>query len=366
MEILLQSSFWIQLITEGRIMKHLKCVVLFLCLMMIWFGPGYADSIMFDVNSDNQIKFPSQKMYTSSSETASPTKAAIWPFGKSDEGEKSIEKPKSARKAFFLSLILPGLGEAYVGSKRSFFFVGLEAAAWWMYMTNTKKGNDLEDDFRAFANTHWHYDDNTPENVEYNYWNWLKYHFNESFVEQALEQKFGDDVVDNLQSTNYALIDSLLHETVKNSNSSIYDHAIETLPTTKTQQYYEMIGKYPQFIYGWEDIDDLDVNGNPLNPTLRDSLGVTNKYNEAIQNINSPMRIKYKDMRYDSNQKLKAGQRGIYIMLINRVLSAVDAGRLAYHHNKKMKSDLSMVRIHFVQKHIIDNEVPMIMITKKF
>jgi hypothetical protein len=29
------------------------------------------------------------------------------------------------------------------------------------------------------------------------------------------------------------------------------------LPATKTQQYYEMIGKYDQFRYGWSDTDYL-------------------------------------------------------------------------------------------------------------
>ncbi len=27
-----------------------------------------------------------------------------------------------------------------------------------------------------------------------------------------------------------------------------------SLPSTKTQQYYEMVGKYLQFVYGWKDI----------------------------------------------------------------------------------------------------------------
>ncbi|HDY86602.1 MAG TPA: hypothetical protein ENH82_00630, partial [bacterium] len=50
---------------------------------------------------------------------------AIWPFSKKEENGSGQIKPKSTRKAFFLSLLVPGLGEAYVGSKRSFFFLGI-------------------------------------------------------------------------------------------------------------------------------------------------------------------------------------------------------------------------------------------------
>ena len=50
-------------------------------------------------------------------------KPAIWPFSKSDNTQEI--KLKSPRKAFFLSFLMPGLGEAYVGSKRSFIFLGI-------------------------------------------------------------------------------------------------------------------------------------------------------------------------------------------------------------------------------------------------
>ncbi|MFC1693777.1 hypothetical protein ACFL1R_09760 [Candidatus Latescibacterota bacterium] len=283
-------------------------------------------------------------------------KPAIWPFSKSDDSQEI--KPKSPRKAFFLSFLMPGLGEAYVGSKRSFLFLGIEAVAWWLYMTNTNEGNDLEADFQQFANDNWHYTDTVDsrgEALDFNYWEWIKYHFR--------EVGFPDD----MDPHNHALIDSLMEETVQRpfEISSISGHSVHNLPSTKTQQYYEMIGKYPQFVYGWEDIDDVDKEGNLINPTVRKEDG-TIKYDEDITIIKSPLRMKYEDMRDDSNKKLRIGQRGIHLMLINRVISSIDAARLAYHHNIKLDSELSMIRVNFVQKHIIDNKVPMIVFTKNF
>ena len=276
---------------------------------------------------------------------------AIWPFGEKDESDNAEVKPKSSRKAFFLSFLLPGLGETYVGSKRGILFLGIEAVSWWLYMTNTNEGNDLEDDFQRFANTKWHYTDTTDSQgneIDTNYWKWVQYHF----------RQIG--LPDDIDTNDHALIDEQLEQTVQNSRSSIFGYSIHNLPPKKTQQYYEMIGKYPQFVYGWEDIGDPSTN-----PTIRNEDGSIN-YNEAIQNINSPLRAQYENMRDDSNKKLKAGQRGIHIMLLNRVVSAIHAARLAYHHNQKLDSELSMINIQFTEKYILDNRVPMLMVTKKF
>ncbi|MCE5249494.1 hypothetical protein LLG96_04655 [bacterium] len=261
---------------------------------------------------------------------------AVWPFKKSTGN--TVSKPKSPRKAFFLSLLLPGLGETYVGSKRGIAFLGVEAISWWMYFTNTNKGFDLEDDFRAFADEHWHYNDDTDSAgnpIDFNYWKWLDYKY-------IKDKSIGPEDYDRIEA-----------ELEKNADISVHQ-----LPHPPNQQYYEMIGKYPQFVYGWEDIDDL-------NDTVRNTNGTIN-YNENIKNIQSDIRNKYEDMRYDSNKKLKAGQRGIHLMIINRVLSAIDAGRLAYHHNKKLNSELSGIQVRMVEKQIIDNKVPMVILTKKF
>lgn len=286
---------------------------------------------------------------------------AVWPFG--GGGNSGAVQQKSTRKAFFLSFLLPGLGEAYVGSYTSIAFFGVEAYAWYTYFTNTSDGNDREKEFQDFANAHWNYlvtpdspldDDTYPEP---SYWEWLKYHFKEVNL-PAL------GTVEDLDPYDYATIDELLEETVTRTGSSINGFSVHNLPPTKTQQYYEMIGKYPQFVYGWEDVDDLDANGDPINPTVRQ--GSVINYGENIRNINSPMREHYEDMRKLSNDSLKAGQRGVYIMILNRVVSAIHAARLAYKHNQNIDSELSTLDVKFVQKPIIDHQVPMLMVTKKF
>ncbi len=68
-------------------------------------------------------------------------------------------------------------------------------------------------------------------------------------------------------------------------------------------------------------------------------------------------------MRKDSNDNLKLAQDGVSL-IVNRVISAIDVARIAYHRNKGMESELSMVRVNMVQKHILDHEVPMLMVSK--
>jgi hypothetical protein len=289
--------------------------------------------------------------------------AGIWPFGKKGETEEvKAVAPKSTRKAFFLSLLLPGLGEYYVGSKRGIAFLGVEAVAWWMYFHFTGKGNDLDSEFRAFADSHWRYSAGAGE---YSYVEWLADKMTDNSVStEDLPWKYED------LAKNSAYMDSITKILIDKTVMGI-SHA---LPSTRNQQYYEMIGKYPQFVYGWEDIagyTTVDSQGNRVthypNTALVDSTGKPNgNYDEGIQNVKSPLRNRYEDIRYDSNQNLKMGQNGINLMIVNRIVSAIDASRLAYHHNKGLESELSMVRVNVVAREINDHKVPMLMFTKKF
>ena len=319
-----------------------------LVIMIVFVSTAIAETIeeRFDFTRKPVVSFAFPDMSDESSDEALYSDAAgndvkvnqaIWPFGKKDE-DSSRKKPKSTRKAFFLSLLVPGLGETYVGSKRGLLFLGVEAVAWWMYITNTNDGYDIEAEFRAFANDNWHYIDDPDDPLGHSYWDWL------------LEKKYVSD--DTVRPDDYEKINKELYD---NADISVHHYSGQG-----SQQDYEMVGKYPQFVYGWSDIV-------ANNSALRDGSGkFNNNFDENIENVESPLRMKYEDMRHESNKSLKAGQRGIHIMIVNRILSAIDAGRLAFRHNKNIESELSSVRMKLVQKKILDNNVTMLTLTKKF
>ena len=88
------------------------------------------------------------------------------------------------------------------------------------------------------------------------------------------------------------------------------------LPGSKTQQYYEMIGKYPvQFGNAWIDADfDRNYRG-PNNITAKND--------------------SYMTMREDSNRLYDVAQYGLMVVLINHVASAIDAGFTARKYNRR-------------------------------
>jgi hypothetical protein len=94
------------------------------------------------------------------------------------------------------------------------------------------------------------------------------------------------------------------------------DRFSHRLPSTKTQQYYEMIGKYPtQFGNAWSDANFEKPYSGPNNITAN------NNY--------------YMDMRDDANRLYDIAQYGAMTALINHVVSAIDAGFTARHYNRR-------------------------------
>jgi len=214
----------------------------------------------------NQIDYQSsQKLYT---------------LAQSDSVEKqkvSIDvyrfKEKSTKRGFLYSLILPGAGEFYAGSKiKAAIFFGLEVAFWTGYFTYHKKGKDKEDEFLVYADAHWN------------------------------EQAYRDSLL-----THYNIeVDTPGVYYASETDSIVISH---TLPSSKDQQYYEMIGKYDQFRFGWDDYD-----------------GVT----FLTFNRNS-----YLDLRYDSNSLLDKANRFVMVSLANHLLSAFDAAISVRSYNRR-------------------------------
>jgi len=67
----------------------------------------------------------------------------------------SPEETKSVTKAFFLSLLLPGTGEAYVGETGyTKVFMSIELAGWGLFIANRINVNKREEDYKNYAAEH--------------------------------------------------------------------------------------------------------------------------------------------------------------------------------------------------------------------
>ena len=201
--------------------------------------------------------------------------------------DKSNLKQKSPTKAFLLSLAVPGLGQLYYGSKiKPVLFVGAEAAGWILRANYSDEGDRLTEEFEAFNRAHW---------SEGDYRDYLVLAYDTS-DEDAITAK------------------------------EISHH----LPDTRTQQYYEMTGKYNQFAWGW---DDAVLDGNTLDDY---------RQTDTIQPITSDpvtpfsaRRIAYEDMRGEANNKHRNADRMLAALLVNHVASAIEAFISTKRHNSK-------------------------------
>ncbi len=194
-----------------------------------------------------------------------------------ETGTAEVLGKKNIGRALMFSIVLPGAGQLYAGPWwRALPWVAIEAVGWGVFATYNKKGNDKTDEFEGFADVH----------------------FSRSRYQAA------EDSIKDLNGG--VLPDNFTHE----------------LPPNNTQQYYEMIGKYLlQFGYGWDDA----VNDDPDGPTLFFDGTTANFYN-------------YADMRGEANDLLNTANIGMEVVMVNHIISALEAVFLVRQHNKRIES----------------------------
>lgn len=181
-------------------------------------------------------------------------------------------------KAGILSLILPGAGQFYAKSHPAKIggFVAAEAFFWLKYKNYQSDADDQIIEFEHYADSLW---------SEAAYWRYV-------------DEVYGA------------------------SNDSNLDDFTHHLPGTTTQQYYEMIGKYNQFSYGWADPDTITY-------ALRDD------HRYGIKSYPSERRLTYNDMRARTNDLFASRDRMLAFAVVNHFVSAIDAVLAASRYNRK-------------------------------
>jgi hypothetical protein len=214
-------------------------------------------------------------------------------------------KGKSVKRAFVYSLIVPGAGEFYANSKiKAVLFFGLDATLWTLYFNYHKKGKNKENEYKGFAEQHW---------IEDDYREWLI---------DSLDIQSGSD-----------------QDSFWNKEEQRFDWLSHHLPNKKDQQYYEMIGKYDQFKFGWDDFPVPDTN-------------------QALRNA-------YLNMRRDSNNLLNKAKYSVMFSLANHILSSFDAAIAVKKHNRKGER-FSQIHLQMRLSERDDEIVPKLSMSMKF
>jgi hypothetical protein len=182
---------------------------------------------------------------------------------------------RSAFKAFAMSLVVPGAGQFYTGSKiKAGTFFAADALLWTGYLIYRGKGNDKESEYMKYAD-----DKYTPSDY-FTWWDGLS---------QAVQDSFSHRI----------------HENPNDPEGAVRNH-----------EYYENIGKYDQFQLGWDDINTPPPPVPGGTPVL------------------SEFRRTYLDMRKQANDYFSNASTMAMVSIANHLISAFDAAIGAKKYNR--------------------------------
>ncbi len=198
----------------------------------------------------------------------------------------SLENPnkKSRILAGALSAILPGAGEFYSEHylKAAIFFL-VEAAAVTTAIIYNHKGDFQTAFFEQYADKHW---------SAKRYAEWTLNHT--SYINPEVDPS-NYNVVNNDGSVNWGELNRL-----ESDLGGGYTHR---LPHQGEQQYYELIGKYPQYSHGWDQANPNDTD-----------------YHILSYEFNW-----YSHQRGVANDYYNTGAAAVVVVVVNHVLSVADA-----------------------------------------
>jgi hypothetical protein len=228
-----------------------------------------------------------------------------------------IQSPtkKSQYLAGLMSLVVPGTGELYSENylKAAIFFV-VEAAAITTALIYNHKGDTQTGFFQNYANQHW-------SALRYAQWTLNNIKNINAGVDATQYQAGGSKAI--LTYTN-GVATGVNWGNLNDLESDLGSGYSHQLPSYGQQQYYELIGKYPQYSHGWDT----------SNPTDSDFHTLTNQF------------LWYAHQRGLANEYYKTGSFGVGLLYVNHVLSALDAVWSMDKYNKIIAMN---VRLNGVQ-----------------
>ncbi len=203
--------------------------------------------------------------------------------------EAPLPGQKNGAIAATLSFIIPGLGEYYVGDQwwRGAIFTGIEAGLWLERINFIHRGDDSTIAFRTWADTLW-----SPDRYA-------------AYLNSLLA---GRGIKPMAKGSDFTTINSA-EDTLNILGFPDFTHK---LPIGDRQQYYELISKYIQFTPGWRD----DITHNPAD----------SKYYQ-----------RHAEMRETMNHQYEIADYFIYGVILNHILSAIDASLVAKDHNAALR-----------------------------
>jgi hypothetical protein len=226
----------------------------------------------------------------------------------------AISGKKSPFLAALMSFAIPGAGEFYSESYlKAGIFLAIEVAAISIGLAYDKKGDDQTKVFQDYAHAGWDvakYARWTIDNIE---------HLNSAIGSNVDPSNYPNLFDDGSRTqVNWSVLNQL-----ESDIGGWYSHRLERFGE---QQYYEMIGKYPQFNPGWDDFDESTLY--TYNATQKDPVTANFNY--------------YSGLRGEANDFYNIASSAVVAVVVNHFISALDAAWSASRYNKSLEIDMSI------------------------
>ena len=216
---------------------------------------------------------------------------------------------KSSLNAALYSAILPGAGQVYTESYvEAVGFVAAEVGLWVVYAVYNSRGDSRTNEFQDFADLHW---------SVVSYVQWMKLHYS--------TQSSSIVVNSNTSLPPWERVDwnqlNTSEDQIGRTSGTGFTHR---LPRRPDQQYYELIGKYPQYGGGWDDAGSFTPS-------------------DLLQRNLSSRFLFYSQMRGEANDFFRIASTASYFLIANHVLSALEAAWSAARFNSRLNAEAHLV-----------------------
>src|SRR5690606_17899325 len=244
-----------------------------------------------------------------------------------DQNRGAYRNPK---KALFMSLLVPGLGQAYVGQSaftyaRAAFYLGTEitlGVMWYQY--TVVKYDRKADAHRRLADTHWSQQDYEQRSFDEAPAEWfgLVNPRRVSYCDAVQERETAQgnnfyrgcmDLVDSSGETqNYQAFKSRYVDQASPEAAAAFRAAF-----ANPVEFYALIGDYQEFISGWDDAVNVSYSADSISGT-------------------SARRAEYNRLRKQAQDYSRMQAWFIGGIVINHIASAVDAALTARYNNRML------------------------------
>ncbi len=256
---------------------------------------------------------------------------------------------RSPKKAMFMSLMVPGLGQAYVGhhwinySRAAVYLMTDVALAYgWHYYVVDRQNQQIAK-YRKFADENWR---------QARYESFLSNHLTGMDADKFAfvnphRQSYCESVQNRDTPKGISLysgcISPITDEINYSSFKGVYNDDSWTTDSTSirrgqfvdTHQFYELVGKEVEFITGWSDAGSIELVDSTF--FIKGSDGKPQKDPEGKFLLAvTPLQQTYIEMRAKANDYARMQAYFLGGMVINHLVSALDAALTAHYHNKAL------------------------------